>query len=323
MTLPAGERRLAALDQPPVHAQVGSAQMQHLLHLRSLARRAGGDRAQRAVDRHPFGEAPGIHHDRPHRRGRRRDHDGARDDASPRPSRIERLPLAQRVLDRRVEAVQAHAAGARERARRRRAGRRRGWPSAGRAARVGVLLTRAANAVPSAPNALGSGVDRSGGEAAARRCARSSRRRRAPPGPRCRATRRSIPRRRRGRGEVGDGVALVDRLRAEAPPRRQRHHRQPLDQAHDRAERPRARADHDRRAQRDARRARRRAGCRSTSARLARCAERAPPRRQQAAEVDDPPHAARAAAAAANRRAASRSRSTKLAGPAGSIEWIR
>ena len=54
------------------------------------------------------------------------------------------------------------------------------------------------------------------------------------------------------RDQVGDRVALVDRLGAVAPPGRQRDHGQALDQAHDRAEGARARADHQRRAQRDA-----------------------------------------------------------------------
>ena len=120
--------------------------------------------------------------------------------------------------------------------------------------------------------------------------------------------------RRGGGGEVGDGVALVDRLRAEAPPRRQRDHRQPLDQPHDRAERARARADHDRRAQRDARRD----GVAQDPLDLGAAREvrgRAPADRAAARRGRRSAATRRAAAAAAKRRAAARSRSTKLAEP--------
>ena len=214
VTLPARERRRPAFDQPPVHADVGAAQMQHLLHLRALARRAGvTSRSARWIVTHSARRCGSITtlHTAPggaairtvlETSGHR-----ARPGSSASHSRSACSTAASKPCRRTRRCSRARASSA-----------SRSPPRlaiSGPSSSLGVLLTRAANAVPSAPNALGRGVGRAKqqrGDALDHRAV----------GEHLRAgdvERLALDRaRRRGGDEVGDGVALVDRLRAKAPP---------------------------------------------------------------------------------------------------------
>ena len=100
---------------------------------------------------------------------------------------------------------------------------------------------------------------------------------------------RGVRGRRRGEQE-GTHVAHVDRLRAVLAPGRQGEHLHPFDDVHEKSERARARADHDRCAQRDALGQ----ACEQDPLDLEPAAEMArqrPALRHETAEVDDAAHA--------------------------------
>ena len=200
------------------------------------------------MNRHPVLEPLRVHHDVVDRLGRRGDVRACARPSS-RPQRLERLPLgAARARPRARSAsgrmpyrrgASAGSRGSRSDSRLSISGRTSssGWP-------VTAATTAAAGGVSEAPRP--SGV-RPTPIASAIRSIISRVGEHVRPGHVQRAAGRA--RHRRRAGEVLDHVALGDRLGAVAAPGRQRQHAQPLDQAHEDAERGRAGADHDRGAQ--------------------------------------------------------------------------
>ena len=89
-----------------------------VIHLKADPRRTVVGADQLAVNADPVTQTVRVHHQAPHRRRRRGDMDRGGDDAhrrekryrscSVRRQRLARLPLGERVLDSRVEAVQIH-----------------------------------------------------------------------------------------------------------------------------------------------------------------------------------------------------------------------
>src|SRR5579875_3952375 len=117
-TLPDRQLGLPALHQLPLDIEPDSAQVQSLTHLVALTRRSFIRTEQAVVDRHPLAEAPRIHHERPDDRRGRGDVAGCDYKAHLRPfataaasaggKGLDFLPLAQGMLDRALQAVQAH-----------------------------------------------------------------------------------------------------------------------------------------------------------------------------------------------------------------------